>query len=80
MLSNVLDIEHQMACQAWMGEDPGAIFFDFKAASPSLARQFMHEALKEMGVPRRIRRYIQALYDDSYGHVTLGARNIVSLI
>ena len=48
MISNVLDIEHSMACNSWTGEDPCAGCFDFKAAFPTLAaHRFLHKALKD---------------------------------
>ena len=55
MLENVLDVEEGMAIGA-LGEYPqAAIFFDFKAAFPSSAHDFLMDCLAALGVPRGFR-------------------------
>ena len=71
-LKNVIEIDHSMAEFARTGNDSCVVFFDFKAAFPSLAHTFMHRALEEIGVPKRTRNYIEALYDNNFGYVTIG--------
>ena len=78
MLKNVVDANHCMAQFAWSGGDPCTVFFDFKAAFPSLAHAFMHRALKEIGIPQRTRNYIMTLYDNNFGYVTLGVPDTTS--
>jgi hypothetical protein len=63
MLSNVLTIDHE-AMRVSLKCDAGAIIlFDFKAAFPSIEREFMIQSLRWLGMPERQVRFIEAIYD-----------------
>jgi len=65
MLSNVLDVEEEMMRQALLREGAAAIFFDFKAAFPSVSHAFMLRALEGIGLPTGVVRLIRALYKNN---------------
>ena len=50
---------HEVAC---VDESPGAIFFDFQAAFPSLSHAFLHSTLRELGLPSTVCRFVESLY------------------
>lgn len=65
LLCNVLDVDESMRLASLQGEDPGAVFFDFAAAFPSIAHEFMKEVLEHIGLPLPVRNLVAALY---FGH------------
>ena len=74
LLANVVDIEHAMQVGSVSDEDPAAIFFDFKAAFPSISHDFIAISLKELGLPSFLCNYINSLYYDNESWVTVGNR------
>ena len=50
---------------------PCAIFFDYSAASPSIAREFLWIVMRSIGVPNFVLRALQALYCNNL-HFTRG--------
>ena len=42
--------------------DPAAVFYDFKAAFPSISHQFLHASLESVGLPVTLRRFVLGLY------------------
>jgi len=74
MLSNIVDVEQAMMRLGMEGKDPGAIFFDFKAAFPSVSHRFLITVLERIGIPPTILNFIRAIYDDNIGIVTVKGR------
>jgi len=74
LIANVVDIEHSMLLKAAQEEDPAAIFFDFKAAFPSISHELIAVSLKELGVPSFICKYIDMLYYCNESWVMVGNR------
>ena len=74
LLANVIDIEHAMQMGTASDEDPAAIFFDFKAAFPSISHEFITISLKELGLPSFLCNYIDSLYYDNESWVTVGSK------
>eukprot|EP00959_Pyramimonas_sp_CCMP1952_P127022 2656671-Pyramimonas_sp.AAC.1 len=65
LLSNVIDIDTEMRLAAVAQEDGACIFYDFRAASPSIDQSFMLELMEWIGIPPCLRRLIAALYRDN---------------
>ena len=57
MLSNVLTIDHEAMRISLQCNYGAVILFDFKAAFPSIERQFMMRSLRWLGVPARQLRF-----------------------
>jgi exonuclease III len=69
MLSNVLTIDHE-AMRVSLQCDTGAIIlFDFKAAFPSIDRDFMLHSLEWLGMPSKQLNFIRAMYDKTLGRM-----------
>ena len=74
LLANVVDIDEEMAHQALRSEVGAAIFFDFKAAFPSVAHQFLRLVLQAAGLPAGILRFVDHLYSNNFCSISLGGR------
>ncbi len=62
MLHNVLELDGEMRAASLQAERPAAVFFDFAAAFPSLAHDFMFEVLDHLRLPMQFRTFITNLY------------------
>ena len=62
MLSNIIDVDFEVSLK----HDQGAIvLFDFRAAFPSAARDFLFAVLEWIGVPSAGHRFIRSLYSQN---------------
>jgi hypothetical protein len=69
MLSNVVTIDHE-AMRVSLQCDSGAIvLFDFKAAFPSIDRDFMIHSLEWLGMPEKQLNFIRAMYHRTLGRI-----------
>ena len=73
-MQNVVEVDEGMRKAALLGSSPAAIFFDFKAAFPSLSQAFMIATLSHLGIPRHIIQFIKCLYWDSRCLLSIGGR------
>ena len=65
MLNNVIDIDYE-AMTVSIKHDKGALlFFDFKAAFPSIAHNYLFDSLRAIGLPRHAINFIKSLYDNN---------------
>ncbi len=65
MLNNVIDIDYE-AMTVSIKHDKGALlFFDFKAAFPSIAHNYLFDSLSAIGMPRHAINFIKSLYDNN---------------
>ena len=62
MLSNVLTVDHEAMRVSLQCNAGAIILFDFKAAFPSIEREFMLKSLRWLGVPERQVRFIVTMY------------------
>ena len=62
MLQNVVEIDSDMRAASLQAEQPGAVFFDFAAAFPSLAHDFMEDVLEFLELPLPFRLFVSNLY------------------
>ena len=62
MLSNVLTVDHEAMRVSLQCKAGAIILFDFKAAFPSVEREFMIESLRWLGMPERQIKFIEVLY------------------
>ena len=62
MLLNVIEVEDCMTRTSLNQNKGGAIFFDFRAAFPSISHEFLLETLTDIGIPDHILAYIRVLY------------------
>ena len=62
LLRNVVNVDARMREVAYLAEDPAAIFYDFEAAFPSLAHDFLHQSLLALGLPESVCRFVECLY------------------
>jgi hypothetical protein len=69
MLSNVLTIDHEAMRVSLQYESGAIILFDFKAAFPSIDREFMIHSLEWLGMPRKQLNFIRAMYDKTLGRM-----------
>jgi len=70
MLNNVIDIDYDsmrisLKCRRGM-----LVLFDFKAAFPSVAHQFLKASLSAIGLPEHALNLIEALYDKNYCNIS----------
>ena len=66
MFRNILEIEHEAMVAGLTEEDSVLVLFDFTAAFPSLARDFMFMILSRL-LPPFVFRLILALYKPDIG-------------
>eukprot|EP00972_Heterocapsa_arctica_P105542 15549278-Heterocapsa_arctica.AAC.1 len=62
MLSNVLTIDNEAMRVSLQCEAGAVVLFDFKAAFPSIEREFMLRTLRWLGVPERQVRFLESMY------------------
>jgi hypothetical protein len=62
MLQNILEIDGEMRAASLQTERPAAVFFDFAAAFPSLAHDFLLDVLGHLRLPRQFRAFVSNLY------------------
>jgi len=78
MLENVLRIDTLMHYMSIAGfAKAAAIFFDFKAAFPSIAHQYLFEILQASGIPSTIIRIIKKLYHRNWHVIKLAGKTFV---
>ena len=53
MMQNVVEVDTSMLQTGLCEADSAAIFFDFQAAFPSVAHEFLLAALRHAGLPER---------------------------
>jgi hypothetical protein len=63
MLSNVVDVDYEAMTISLKHPYGALILFDFQAAFPSLAHDYLHEVLCHLGLPGESLNFIKALYD-----------------
>ena len=71
MLSNVVDIDEAMAQCALRGGKGAAWFYDFQAAFPSVAHDFLLQVLEAAGLPAWLLRFVQVLYRHNHQHMEI---------
>ena len=62
LLQNVVEMDGSMRAASLQHEHAAAVFFDFAAAFPSLAHDFMREVLLHLGLPHSFRCFVANLY------------------
>jgi len=62
MLGNVIDIDFHSMRVSLTKESGAVIFFDFKAAFPSVSHAFLRQSLSGIGLPEHALAFIDALY------------------
>jgi len=65
MLNNVISIDYEAMTVSLKYGRGALLFFDFKAAFPSIAHRYLHESLQALGLPDHALALIQALYDNN---------------
>ena len=74
MLANVVEIDLAMMKSALCDEAGMAIFFDFRAAFPSVAHGFLREALAAIGLPPWVLSFVDVLYKQNKCTLVAGGR------
>jgi len=62
MLGNVIDIDFESMRVSLTKPSGAVVFFDFKAAFPSVSHQFLMQALTDIGFPDHAIAFIKSLY------------------
>jgi hypothetical protein len=62
MLQNVVEVDGEMRAASLLSDSSGAVFFDFAAAFPSLAHDYMLDVLESLQIPQHIRNFIGNIY------------------
>ena len=70
MLNNVIDIDYQSMTVSLKCEKGAVVFFDFKAAFPSVAHNFLKESLALIGLPPHALHFVNSLYDDNICNIS----------
>jgi len=65
LLNNVLDIDYNAMTVSLRCAKGALIFFDFKAAFPSISHSFLKDSLRHLGLPEHALSFVDALYDDN---------------
>ena len=63
MLSNVIAVDHEAMRVSLQCEAGAIILFDFRAAFPSIEREFLMKSLRWIGMPARQVQFIETIYD-----------------
>ena len=66
MLGNVIDIDYEAMTVSLKCEKGAVMFFDFKAAFPSVSHDFLKNSLAFLGLPPSALTFIDSLYDHNY--------------
>ena len=78
MLHTIVDVEHAMLQKSLEEETVAAFFFDFKAAFPSIAHEYMFKVLRSLHIPEGILRLIKALYDNNKCIIAMGGSGFLA--
>ena len=65
MLSNVIDVDFEAMKVSLKYEHGALVLFDFRAAFPSVAQEFLLSVLRWIGMPRAGLRFVQSLYSQN---------------
>jgi len=76
LLKNVVDIDDEMRKAVLGGGNPAAIFFDFKAAFPSVSHAFLLDTLRHLGLPQGIVQFIASLYFGNRCFLSVGGKKV----
>ena len=79
ILGAISEVEANMVTLSITSSRAAALFFDFSAAFPSLAHDFLWEALSMAGIPTHIIHAIQGLYKDNKHWLKLRGRAFPSV-
>ena len=71
MLRHVVELESQAMVTALEEEDGAILLFDFRAAFPSVSRDFLMASLERAGFPPSALAVVRALYLNTTAHVVL---------
>ena len=63
IINNLLSLEVESMVTALTETNGASVLLDFKAAFPSVEREFMIESLRWLGMPERQIKFIEVLYD-----------------
>lgn len=74
MLANVLDVEENSLLLAAEGDGHATIYFDFRAAFPSMSHDFLEDAMRYRGIPDKWARLLRHLYMDNGCLIPLGGQ------
>jgi len=69
MLHNVIEIDYDAMTVSMKCERGMLVLFDFKAAFPSVAHDFLKTSLAAVGLPEHALHFIEALYDNNYCNI-----------
>ena len=72
MIANLVDVDAAMLQCAASDEAPAAVFFDFKAAFPSVSQEFILEVIESLGWPAWIVNYLRCLYAANTCEMSVG--------
>ena len=76
MLADVVEVEDAMMEESLKGERAAGVFFDFRAAFPSIAHKYLLEALRSIGLPEHVIRAVEGFYDGHEGIIRLQGRSL----
>ena len=71
MIWNIVEVEHAAMLAALEESDSVSILFGFRAAFPSLAREFLFVSLEAFGFPPLATNVVKALYLHTTAHLRL---------
>ena len=72
MLHNVLDVDFEAMKISLKIPSGALLMFDFSAAFPSVAHDFLFKSLRALGLPEQAIRFIHALYDNNRCNIMAG--------
>ena len=76
MLANVVDVDVG-AMEVSLTQENGALFlFDFRAAFPSVAHEYIFLVLRHIGFPQAMLRFLRALYDRNKCLLSIGGSTL----
>ena len=71
MIRNIVEIEHEAMIAAIEEQDAALILFDFRAAFPSLGREYLFHSLEAFGFPPSAMCVVRSLYLNTTAHLML---------
>ena len=74
MLANVVDNELSSMAAAAEGPGHATIYFDFRAAFPSISHEFLEDAMAARGIPEKWGHFLKHLYQDNGCLIPLGGQ------
>ena len=72
LLSNVVSVDQEMMRCALLEDSAVAVFFDFRAAFPSVGHSFLADTLEHLGLPQWFLRFFTALYHGNRCDLVVG--------